>query len=251
MNEPLDRTVHDALDAAASRTVAPPFAAVRRRHFLRRRRRAAGAALSAVAFVAVGLATPGVLGRRAHVAPAVPVPTATPTVEPSTEPTGEPSAEPTVDPSPSRDGVCDIAPRTTDPTPFATGLMSDFSVMFYAEPTRDGDRCVQVGGHPPLSLQGPQEARFGPVGSLRARLYSAIYPDTADDAVEHVIVWGALEPEVARVRFATGTRTYDVTPVRLRETPDRVHVGYLFPRAVGAAWSWRAYDADGREVARS
>jgi hypothetical protein len=53
------------------------------------------------------------------------------------------------------------------------------------------------------------------------------------------------------VRFSSGTQTYDVTPVRVPEAPDRVHVGYVFLQATGASWSRRAYDSSGRVVARS
>ena len=275
----LDRTVRAAIDAAAARAVAPPFAVVERRRARRRVQRAVLAAAAVVtAFGATAVAVP-------RLRDATPSPAASGGLKwwytltehqddlgavrecvashyvldggpwgwytVSQEHVERCYAESGYGPPPvPQDRVykCDPPPAATPVVTIASGDAGGIGWSVFAWQGDAGTRCMRSDTDERSKHSYAEDDR-GPVGALHnGLLYRPLDEDGSD---VWMLVWGAVEPGVARIRFTTTKGFRDVATVVLPDAPDRAHFGTAFP--VGGPeepFTAKYYDASGREIGR-
>lgn len=164
-----------------------------------------------------------------------------------------PAANPWASDDPRADGTyrCDPAPGATEAA-VASGRAEGVPWKVVVWEGRDGTWCSSWRTDQPPNTQlmhFDSVDDFGRVGSVRAELSWTPLEDTKADRSD-VVVWGAVRPEVAKVRIVTVNGTHEVETVSLPAHPDRRWVGALVPNVGEAGWHAELLDASGAKVGR-
>ena len=156
---------------------------------------------------------------------------------------------------PRADGTyaCDLAPGTDEVT-IASGRVEDVPWRVVVWQGRNDTWCSSWRTAAPPNTQlmhADTIDDFGRVGAVRRvnELSWTVLEETKADGTD-VVVWGAVRPEVATVRFVTRNGTHDVATVALPEQPDRRWVGAHVPDLGDVGWHAKYLDASGNVIGR-